>query len=138
MVYSIMLALWEKIRVSLVVVVTFMEAYHLCSMFFIPCACRFRFHNNLWPVNCHSDLKKKNWDKKLVKLPKRYSLVSTKRYHFGSFMYTGWVIKRLAASGFFSRNGTVSYRLVSVSELFKEPPQELGAKVPKRSPFRKF
>ena len=30
--------------------------------------------------------------------------------------------------GFFFRNGTVSYRLVSVSKLFKEPVQELGAK----------
>ena len=71
-----------------VVVVIFMEAYHLCSMFFIPCACRFQFHNNLWPVNCHSDLKKIGV-KKTVKLPKLYCLVSTKRYRFGSFTYTG-------------------------------------------------
>ena len=48
----------------------------------------------------------------MVKLPKRYHLVSTKRYRFRSFMYTGVgdklsetvtvSEKRLMASGFFS------------------------------------
>ena len=31
--------------------------------------------------------------------------------------------------GFFFQNSTILYRLVSVSELFKEPAQEPGAKI---------
>ena len=72
----------------------------------------------------------------MVKLLKRYRLVSTKRYHFGSFTYTGVgdkisemvsvSEKRLAASVFSSE--MVPYHLVSVSKLFKEPAQEPGAK----------
>ena len=56
----------------------------------------------------------------MVKLPKRYRLVSTKRYRFGSFTYTGVgdkisetvsvSEKRLAASVFSSK--TVPFRTV--------------------------
>ena len=60
----------------------------------------------------------------MVKLPKRYHLVSTKQYRFGSFMYTGVghkisetvtiLEKQLAASVFLPKR----YRFVPFSKLF--------------------
>ena len=109
----------KKVRVPLVVVILFMEADYLCSMFFVPCTHRFGLHNNFWPVNCHFDLKKK-LGRKTVKLTKRYNFISTKRYHFGSFMHKGVCHKssktvtvsekRLGPSGFFSE--MVSFRTI--------------------------